>query len=324
MALTFTWDQYTAGQPADGESPRYVDDKIRETRGLVEERLGREHLLVAGGVYDTNANQGYHRPGSAIAYYSGSAPTNLPDGQDALADNSLSNGRLWFDTDDDRLLVYKAGSWTIAGAKAYSFDQAVKVFGLAGVTVASWNSDFAALEAFRSSIAFRLSTSARIVLLTNAYLTGDDTAKYKAAGTASRLQIDGRTLTFRSAPSGSADANITWSDRFIVSDSGRVKAYGGHEPLVTVHAGTMTENALFDALKVAVPATGDKAVVVGSFAPTNSTDYTWHPSYMERMSSTQIRVYFMEFTPGFSRSAGYDNLDDGSSLTYYDISLAVL
>lgn len=119
-SLSVTWDTYFADRPANGDSPQQVDDRIRETRLAMEERLGREHLLVASDVFDTNNNQGYHRPGSAMAYYQTAAPTTLPDSADALASGALSNGRLWVNTSDDGLYYYKVGTWTRIQAEADS------------------------------------------------------------------------------------------------------------------------------------------------------------------------------------------------------------
>lgn len=116
MALTVTWNTTFPTTPAGNTSPASGDDKIREFKVAVEERLCRDHVLKASGSYETNDAQGWHRPGSAMCYYQASAPTNLPNAEAALANNAQSNGRLWIDSDNGVVKYWNGTAWTsIAG-----------------------------------------------------------------------------------------------------------------------------------------------------------------------------------------------------------------
>jgi hypothetical protein len=92
--------------PTDGDVVSGGDDRIRETRKMIQEGLGSEHHIydaASGGakIDSTNdtvaANQGFHRQGSAIAFY-GSADhaTTGPDGTafGTASATNVNNGRL--------------------------------------------------------------------------------------------------------------------------------------------------------------------------------------------------------------------------------------
>jgi hypothetical protein len=88
---------------------------MREDRIAVRERAEREHIW---GVTDTNADHGWHREGSAIAYYEDTAPGYRPDGTTALT--ALDTGRLWIDSNasagEYHLYHYSGSAWV--GTKA--------------------------------------------------------------------------------------------------------------------------------------------------------------------------------------------------------------
>ena len=106
MAHSVNWDSLFESKPPGGDNPVRGDDKIREDRTAFKERIALEHLFDYSSVND----QGYHRQGSALAYYQSSEPTTLPDGS-ALASNDKSKGRLWVDSDDGRLYYWDGTAW---------------------------------------------------------------------------------------------------------------------------------------------------------------------------------------------------------------------
>lgn len=81
--------------PAGDASPAEGDDRIRELKETAGSLLDKEHIARDAG---STAAQGWHRAGSAIAYYQAAAPTNRPD--DATALGATDAGRVWIDSDD--------------------------------------------------------------------------------------------------------------------------------------------------------------------------------------------------------------------------------
>lgn len=92
--------------PAGDASPAEGDDRIRELKETAGSLLDKEHLARDAG---STAAQGWHREGSAIAYYEASEPANRPDGATALG--ATDAGRLWADSDDKALYVYTGSAW---------------------------------------------------------------------------------------------------------------------------------------------------------------------------------------------------------------------
>lgn len=102
-----TWNTAFEAVPAGGASPTGGDDAIRDLKGAVRERVIKEHVMdLSGGVA---ADDGWHREGSAIAYYESSAPTNRPDAATSL--DSDDAGRLWYDTDTGLVSIWSGSAW---------------------------------------------------------------------------------------------------------------------------------------------------------------------------------------------------------------------
>lgn len=92
--------------PAGSDSPAAGDDRIRELKETLGDMLDKEHLQRDAG---STAAQGWHREGSAIAYYESAAPTNRPDGTTALG--ATDAGRLWIDSDDGSIWFWNGSAF---------------------------------------------------------------------------------------------------------------------------------------------------------------------------------------------------------------------
>jgi hypothetical protein len=114
MAITVTWDATFETTPAGTDNIAQGDDRIRELKTANRERLEREHI---GSTTDTQADHGWHREGSAMAYVDTAEPTTRPDGTTALT-AAIDEGRLWIDTDGGATPYYytSGGAW----AKCFS------------------------------------------------------------------------------------------------------------------------------------------------------------------------------------------------------------
>lgn len=117
--MTYTWNATLEAEPLPGDSPRYGDDKIRRNSIAIRERLAPEHLIYTSGAYDTQADHGLHRQGSAVAFCQAGEPTTRPDGT-ALGNDSKSIGRIWVDTDDNKVYYWNGTAWTLAKASPSS------------------------------------------------------------------------------------------------------------------------------------------------------------------------------------------------------------
>lgn len=107
-----TWNSAFEATPAGSDVPSAGDDKIRELKGAIRERLDKEHVMdLTSGLL---AEDGWHESGSAKAYIQASAPTTRPDGTTALS--SADNGRIWIGTSSNTVYVYdhSAGATTAA------------------------------------------------------------------------------------------------------------------------------------------------------------------------------------------------------------------
>ena len=102
--------QWTANpfelSPADSDSPAEGAERIRELKETAGSLLDKEHKARDAG---SVAAQGWHRSGSAIAYYAGTEPTTRPDGTTALAASDA--GRLWTDSGDGTLDYWDGSSF---------------------------------------------------------------------------------------------------------------------------------------------------------------------------------------------------------------------
>lgn len=97
------WNSGFEATPAGSDSPAQGDDRIRELKGAVRERLAKEHHmdLLAGDA----GTDGWHEAGSAKVYVGSTAPTTRPDGVTALTADD--NGRLWLSSGDFLLRAYR-------------------------------------------------------------------------------------------------------------------------------------------------------------------------------------------------------------------------
>lgn len=95
---TVNWNE---GEPADTESAGLGDDRIRSMKTSVRAGLDSEHNWPSGG----GANTGYHRYGSARAYY----------GVQSAVSSSGSDARLMFTSDTSRLFGVGSGGTSFIG-----------------------------------------------------------------------------------------------------------------------------------------------------------------------------------------------------------------
>ena len=110
MANDAAGTTWTESEPALTD-PRYLgQQEIRGLRTGVRLRTQREHETFAASTAG-----GWHRAGSAKAYYQSGEPSQRPDAATAL--NADDDGRLWVDSDDNKLYVYvDPGGFEAVGA----------------------------------------------------------------------------------------------------------------------------------------------------------------------------------------------------------------
>lgn len=104
------WNNGFEATPAGSEDPSLGDDRFRELKLAVRERLQKEHTMnLSSGIA---GEDGWHKGGTAKVYLQSTAPDLRPDGLTAL--NAEDNGRIWIDTNSFRIRVYKhdAGATT--------------------------------------------------------------------------------------------------------------------------------------------------------------------------------------------------------------------
>jgi hypothetical protein len=93
------WDNAT---PADTESAGQGDDRIRSMKTSVQQALDNEHNFPAGG----GANTGYHRQGSARAYYGTQSQVS-----------ATTDGRLMVTSDSSRLFAVNSNGTLFLGGQ---------------------------------------------------------------------------------------------------------------------------------------------------------------------------------------------------------------
>jgi len=104
------WDEDFEDTPAGGDAPSGGDDRIRELKNTTRSIVDKEHVIDHDAAsVPAIAAQGWHREGSAVAYYQAAAPTNRPDGATAL--DTDDDGRLWIDSDDGTLDYWDGDSF---------------------------------------------------------------------------------------------------------------------------------------------------------------------------------------------------------------------
>jgi hypothetical protein len=106
----------TTGADWDEDAPALTDSRrdgateIKVLRVGIADRLAKEHVHP-----DEDSVGGEHLEGSAIVYFEAEEPENKPDGETALDEDD--EGRLWIDSDDDKLYFWEwdagggTGSW---------------------------------------------------------------------------------------------------------------------------------------------------------------------------------------------------------------------
>ena len=105
--MSVTWSSYWETQPTGSGSPTLGDDKLRELKQAVRERLEQAHY-VSYGTSGALSNDGWHLEGSARVFVMSSAPTVLGDVAStglstAVGGVDLYHGRLWFDANNNYL-----------------------------------------------------------------------------------------------------------------------------------------------------------------------------------------------------------------------------
>lgn len=116
------WNNGFEATPAGTENPSFGDDRIRELKSAVRERLEKELFMdLSGG---DAATDGWFRAGAAKVYGGSSAPTTRPDGVTALTADD--NGRVWRRSTDGLLHVYVHGTgWVAIATTAATADRMV-------------------------------------------------------------------------------------------------------------------------------------------------------------------------------------------------------
>jgi hypothetical protein len=105
------WTESFEGTPAATDDPSEGDDRIRELKNTTRSIVDKEHVIDhdAGSV-PAIAAQGWHREGSAVAYYQSAEPSNRPDGATSL--DTDDDGRLWIDSDDGTMDFYTGSAFS--------------------------------------------------------------------------------------------------------------------------------------------------------------------------------------------------------------------
>lgn len=106
-----SWTNSFEASPAGDSSPSDGDDRIRELKSAIEERMRNEHTTHNDDYSNGTVEKDWlHKSGSASAYYQSEEPDTYPDGSTSLDSNA--KGRLWVDEDNDKMYVYDgSGTW---------------------------------------------------------------------------------------------------------------------------------------------------------------------------------------------------------------------
>ncbi|MBU2346694.1 MAG: hypothetical protein KJ888_21085 [Gammaproteobacteria bacterium] len=110
-----TWSAAWEGTPtATGEAPSGGAVRIQNFKSAVDRRVAHEHGTYSNadvGADGTEANDWWHREGSAVAYYSDTSPSYRPDGTTALGSND--KGRLFVSNSGHYTsYIYTGSAWT--------------------------------------------------------------------------------------------------------------------------------------------------------------------------------------------------------------------
>lgn len=102
-----TWNSAFAATPSGGAPIGEGDDRIRELKTAIYERLVKELVMdLSSGLA---AEDGWLKSGASKIYVGESEPTTRPDGTTALTEADY--GRLWYNTSDTQLYVYTSSGW---------------------------------------------------------------------------------------------------------------------------------------------------------------------------------------------------------------------
>ena len=102
--LETDWDE---GSPVISEGRKAGAAEILSLRKGTRLRMSKEHVSLAAA-----SAGGEHKAGSAKAYHQSGAPTLRPDGTTSLGADDA--GRLWVDSDDDKLYKWDGSAWVAA------------------------------------------------------------------------------------------------------------------------------------------------------------------------------------------------------------------
>lgn len=106
--MAITWDATFLTLPAGGNLLSDGDNKIRDLKTGITERVENEHTTYNDGTGGSYLLDWNHKPGSAKGYFQNAAPGTRPNGSTTLDANDA--GRLWFDDDDADLPYFYDGT----------------------------------------------------------------------------------------------------------------------------------------------------------------------------------------------------------------------
>lgn len=101
------WDNAFEAVPAGSANANTLDTVIQALKENIRNRTEKEHAWSTGS--PSQSTHGWHREGSAKAYYEASAPTNRPDGSTALSSDDA--GRLWLNSGAQSILGYTGSAF---------------------------------------------------------------------------------------------------------------------------------------------------------------------------------------------------------------------
>lgn len=101
------WNTAFEASPAGADDPSLGDDKFRELKGAIRERIIKEHTMnLSSGLL---SEDGWHKMGSGMIYVGESAPTTRPDGTTSFS--TIDAGRLWLKPSNGQLQYYTGSAW---------------------------------------------------------------------------------------------------------------------------------------------------------------------------------------------------------------------
>jgi len=102
------WNAGFDATPSGSEDRSLGDDRMREIKAVLKERLIKEHNLDIAEA-GSQPRQGLHKAGSAVIFSQADAPT-LRNGTIL---GTADVGLVWHDTDDDSLHVWNGAAWVV-------------------------------------------------------------------------------------------------------------------------------------------------------------------------------------------------------------------